>query len=111
MNSSTARPLRILSEYLKSITSIYNRKGNRYSYFFGSARALSKRQLHHKYKKIQKEPTLEELALTKAYMDAAQLSFKLTKWLDGYLKIPTANFIFVLVEVLVLCKRLIEGLF
>ena len=78
IRSPLIRPLRILSEYLNPLKVFKNKKISDTIVFFGSARALSHRQLKKKYKNIKPSEAIANLS--DCYMDAARLAFKLTKW-------------------------------
>ncbi len=80
LSNPIARPIRILSEYLHPLKVFKKEKIRNTIVFFGSARALSEGKLKRKYRNKKKEPCQEYKFLSKNYMDAAKLAYRITRW-------------------------------
>ena len=92
LNSSDARVVRILAEYLEPLQRMRKYKIKNTIVFFGSARTLSREKAEKLYESIVSNTapansnniTLEEaenlLKTAKYYEDARELAFRLTKW-------------------------------
>jgi len=79
LESSDARSIRILSEYFHPQQIFRKKQVHDTIVFFGSARAKSPREL----RQLKLEPDHDETVmhkLSKYYVDACRLSYKLTKW-------------------------------
>ncbi|MDA0986349.1 MAG: LOG family protein [Bacteroidetes bacterium] len=108
MNSSSARPIRILSEFVEPLSRFQHYKIHSTVVFFGSARIKSKfeinrlirknetayfkKQLSHKEYVNQKKRFKKLLDLSKYYDDAVELARLITEW---SLSLPEEKRIFV----------------
>ena len=97
INSSDARPLRILSEYLYPERQFKDHSINNTIIFFGSARIKSDKEFHHEYESLiahlercspdQKSVIEQKIAildkqreLTEYYLEARDLAKMITEW-------------------------------
>lgn len=88
LNSSDARPIRILSEYLYPRKVFHKHGVDDTIVFFGSARAPSKKKLRKilkdkenvKLDKAERNRLEKQKIMSDYYRDATLLSYKLTKW-------------------------------
>ena len=79
INSSEARPMRILSEYLHPAKVLQKNNIEDTIVFFGSARAEKPVFIKHKHYNSQKLPKKIK-SLTESYRDATKLAYMITKW-------------------------------
>ncbi len=92
LSSSSARELRILSEYLEPKTRLRRNKVQDTVVFFGSARILPEKEARKNIETLKAEGKDTAAAMRKAerelknaryYEDAMELAFRLTKWVKS----------------------------